>query len=776
MIKRLLAFTLVLALTPACPREDEPTIAKDIFAPLGEPMPWASDTQIETFERGREVATRDFTAATGLGPTFNVGSCTACHERPVTGGASPRYRNFLLVCAALDPETCIPTGFAQSPIQQQYDLAQPARVPTSTQTDTLATRNAIPFFGVGLLAQIPAEEILRREDPNDVNGDGISGRANFENTFVGRFGRKAQVASLEAFVRGPLFNHVGITTNPLTTDQRALLPFPPPPPPPEENLPGIHGTTGDLEWIALMQGGAPDEPTVDEDPAPDPELAPTDLFDLVSFTMLLAAPQPDELSDTSRRGKQLFKQIGCDACHVPALGSPRGLIPLYSDLLIHDMGPDLDDGITQGLAVGSEFRTQPLWGVAAAGPWLHDGRADTLAEAITLHGGEGEAASTSFSALGQADQDALIAFLESLGGKDDATPGLLPPDAVTPDVGEYGGPGRNLSATELERFERGRRIFDGDFTLTAGLGPRFNGDSCRACHFQGEVGGSGSADVDVMRHGIESGGIFTEPSIGGTIAHKLSATPGDRPPIDENANVFETRQTPQIFGLGPIDTITEADIIANEDPADGDGDGISGRAHILGDGRVGRLGWKADVPSVAEFARDAMTNEMGATLPPQAGLTFGSEIDNDTAADPEIPVEDLEDLVFFMVELAPPPRTHVSLDAELLGEQLFDVVGCTGCHFPSLGGVDGLYSDLLLHDVAPPNAVGIESGDATMREFRTPPLWGLNRSAPYMHDGRSFTVEDAVLRHSGEATTSREEFLNLSTDERAAVIAFLRSL
>ncbi|MEZ4271133.1 MAG: di-heme oxidoredictase family protein [Myxococcota bacterium] len=106
--------------------------------------------------------------------------------------------------------------------------------------------------------------------------------------------------------------------------------------------------------------------------------------------------------------------------------------------------------------------------------------------------------------------------------------------------------------------------------------------------------------------------------------------------------------------------IPRATILAAEDPGDTNADGISGRAHVLGDGRVGRLGWKASVPNLAEFARDGMSNELGMTLADQTGLTFGAGSDNDAAPDPEVSAAELADLVFYMANLAPPPRNRVN--------------------------------------------------------------------------------------------------------------------
>ena len=752
----------------------DPEIAEGIFADMGEPMPAATPAQVGTFQRGLAVSKRRFSPEQGLGPHFNVTFCGACHEKPVFGGAAGRYRDFLLIGQKLADGSYVPLG--KSGVQPLYVTDEQTRFPTPEGTNVTATRNPIPFFGVGLLAEIPEEEILSREDPDDADGDGISGRANFQQGFVGRFGMKAQSASVEQFIRGPLNNHLGITSNPLPNERRAELP-----------VASSSDDAGAMAFgvlrqpLSAPQAGAPDEPLFDDDGAPDPELSEDDLFDLVAFSMLLAAPRPDEPTAETEAGQALFEQANCTGCHAPALRGPRGLIPAYTDLLIHDMGPELADGVLMELASPSEFRTSPLWGVSATGPYLHDGRADTLDQAIQMHGGEATAARDAYVALSEEDRGRIIAFLLSLGGGSQATEGLVPPGAAIPAVGEYGGPAVELTPAQQEQFLRGRATFDRDVAITQGLGPAFNGDACRACHLDPVVGGSGPSDVNVIRHGIvdPDTNAFTVPDVG-TMAPRLNTIPNERPYIDPTATVFEPRQTPPLFGLGQIDRIPEATILALEDPDDLDADGISGRAHVLADDRLGRLGWKANVPSVAEFTRDAMSNEMGITLPDQAGLTFGFGTDDDDVSDPETSVEALEDLTFFMATLGPPPRTSVDPDREDEGEVIFGELGCASCHVPALQDQDGndvnLYSDLLLHDVAPSYLLGIEDGLAGMREFRTPPLWGLATTAPYMHDGRAYTVEDAILQHDSEAKKARDLYLALPPSLKASVIAFLESL
>ncbi|MFK7986419.1 MAG: di-heme oxidoredictase family protein [Sandaracinaceae bacterium] len=751
-----------------CPSPAE--VPDDVFGAQGDIVPYATAEQRETFARGRDVSTRQFTLEDGLGPHFNLSSCSGCHERPVFGGSGPRYRDFLLIQNRQPDGVQMPTGV--SGVQPQFDVTG-SRFPTPEDTAVSARRNAIPFFGVGLIAEIPGEVIEANADPMDADGDGVSGEVNYDQGFAGRLGRKSQTVSVEGFIRGPLFNHLGITSDPLSQELKARLPVPSASDTAGTRAPLVEGDVG---AVRMHQAAAPDSPITDEDGIPDPELSPDDLFDLVSFAMLLAAPEPDAPTAETEAGHALFDEVGCVDCHM-SLESPRGSIPLYSDLLVHDMGPALADGIVMGTADGQEFRTQPLWGLASTGPYLHDGRADTIEEAIQAHAGEGSEAKTSadaFNALPDVDQARVVAFLRSLGGESQATPGLLPPNAPMPAAGEYGAP---LATADADRFEAGRAIFDTDMLRAEGLGPLFNGDSCRACHFLPTIGGGGPIDVNVTRQVVVDGDEITVPGAG-TITHRFARDPV-RPDVDPMANRFELRQTPPLFGLGLIDRLSEEAIVANADPEDEDTDGISGRAHRLGDDRLGRLGWKADVPSLAEFSRDAMSVELGATLPDQPGLTFGRATDDDGIADPEVTVQHLEDLTFFMASLGPPPRTRNDMEEEDAGQALFETIGCTGCHM-NLALDDGtmvpLYSDLLLHDVAPEDYVGVPSGDAGPREFRTTPLWGLATSGPYMHDGRAGTIEDAVARHFGESSTSVEAFGALSADERASVLAFLRSL
>ena len=781
-------------------------IAEGIMAPMGEPVPYASAEQRSIFQRGKDVATHRFTRAEGLGPSFNVTACSACHERPAIGGTAGSYRNFSLAGVTLDgrffpadeelypDQNALRDGVVRLYHYPEDELYYGAhdfpRPELPDDLDVVAHRNPVPLFGLGLLAEIPEEEILSRADPDDESENGISGRANFEGGVLARFGRKAQTASIVGFIRGPLFNHMGITTDPLTQEELEALPVDSSGGPDDGDVDMTPCDERDESASLLApalsrraQAAPPAGPLCDDDDIPDPEMPNEDLFDLVSFSMLLAAPEFDELNEVGRRGQELFDEIGCDDCHTPRLEGPRGPIPAYSDLLLHDMGPDLADGIEMGEASGSEFRTQPLWGVAATGPYLHDGRAHTLEEAIDWHGGEGAASRDAFSALSAGDQDAVIEFLLSLGGRDQYTPGNLPPGAPIPEVGEYGGPYRELSADERELFTLGRELFDREFGFSEGVGlPEFNADSCRACHSIPVIGGSGPRGLNVIRHGIvDELGEFQAPSAG-TILHRATAIPDALVAPEAEANVFELRQTPHVFGLGLIEQIPEETILARADPENDEvPDGISGRASFTEDGRLGRFGWKAQVPSLAEFTRDATSAELGMTVPEQDDLTFGETEDDTDVPSPQMSLDQTGLLTDFMELLGPPPSQPTPFPAlAQRGEELFDDIGCAGCHVPEMETEDGtpvpLYSDLLLHETLPEDAAGIEDSTANMREFRTAPLWGLSQTAPYMHSGQADTIDEAIRLHAGDAEPAREAYLELDEDLREAVLVFLRTL
>ncbi len=354
---------------------------------LGDPNPGLSAQALAAFERGREVFVRRFVRTEGHGPDFNVNSCKACHEIPVVGGSAPLYRNFFLVGRVQPNGSFQPAMEGNQPVARTFSYVRTQR--ETIPLDTLvAQRSAPPIFGLGVFERLSDTEIAGNSDPTDLDGDGVSGRTNIDGPLVGRFGYKSQEGSLIDFVRGPFFNHMGITSN-----------FPVVPPP------------GQLSAVA--QVAPPAQPLTDSDGVPDPEISDEDLVDLVIFLRELAAPAPLPMDETARRGETLFMGTGCAKCHIPNLKSTGEPALAYTDLLIHDMGPELADGVVQLLSSGTEFRTQPLWGVRHHAPFLHDGRAATLDDAIRAHGGEAEGIRNAYAALPEADRDAIVAFLET---------------------------------------------------------------------------------------------------------------------------------------------------------------------------------------------------------------------------------------------------------------------------------------------------------------------------------------------------------------------------
>ncbi len=256
--------------------------------------------------------------------------------------------------------------------------------------------------GLGLLEAITVSDLESIADPSDADGDGISGRPNYvwnyqtNATEIGRFGWKANQPTLLQQTAAAALGDMGITTS--------LFP--------NENLTGQQITL----YSSLPNGGTP-------------EMTDNIFNDMVLYCQALAVPARRNWTNALVvRGKELFTQAKCASCHVPyfvtgthelsALRNQK--IRPYTDLLLHDMGPDLADGRPDYLATGSEWRTPPLWGIGLiqtvnkARFLMHDGRARTLEEAIIWHGGEGTFSKNAFINMNQIDRKALIAFLESL--------------------------------------------------------------------------------------------------------------------------------------------------------------------------------------------------------------------------------------------------------------------------------------------------------------------------------------------------------------------------
>lgn len=354
-----------------------------------------------SFARGDEQFERIFTVADGLGPTFNQPSCETCH--PGDGRGRPEFN---LTRFSIGGDLVPALGGPQLQ-DRAIPGTDPETLPPGAET---SVRMGPPVFGMGLIEAIPVETLQALEDTDDADGDGISGRINWVEAadfvppveigagpgpVVGRFGRKANVSSLLEQVVNAYQQDMGITSD--------YLPVEP-----------LHPQTGTVPI---------------GDAVADPEVPATEVNDVVMYVRLLSPPARGEITEEVRRGDTLFGQIGCASCHVPTLKTGPHPIPalnrvdahLYSDLLLHDMGPGLADNRPDWGADGREWRTAPLWGLRLApdalggtATYLHDGRATTLGQAIDAHGGEAADSRSAYSGLSEGDRAAVIAFLESL--------------------------------------------------------------------------------------------------------------------------------------------------------------------------------------------------------------------------------------------------------------------------------------------------------------------------------------------------------------------------
>lgn len=396
-------------------------------------------------------------ASDGLGPLFNERACQNCHlkdgrgrppegdrgttsmflrlarqasteeekaalaDRKVLNFPDPVYGSQLQDLAVpglrgegrmrvdyQEQKETLPDGTVVSLRKPSYSVDDLANGPLDPHT-TLSPRMTPPMIGLGLVEQIAPADILAHADPDDRDGDGISGKPNVVRDgqsgelTLGRFGWKAQTPSIRQQAADAFAGDIGISTPEVpkhwgdcTAAEKACLAMPN----------GVQERLGSAE-------------------------APPPVMDLVTFySQNLAVParrdldKPDVLA-----GKKLFYDMGCISCHTPKFVTRRGtpnkaqafqLIWPYADFLLHDMGPGLADGQAVGEATGSEWRTPPLWGIGLTQTvngnsfFLHDGRARTLTEAILWHGGEGQKARDRFAAADAADRDALVKFLESL--------------------------------------------------------------------------------------------------------------------------------------------------------------------------------------------------------------------------------------------------------------------------------------------------------------------------------------------------------------------------
>lgn len=391
------------------------------------PLPTLDEAQLDTHNLGRGPFAFAWTPPQ-LGPLFNHDACVACHLRNGRGLSKIGFDVFgsqaLVRVSVPTGEPARPGGQVPVPglglqlqdhatfglpevrvqltwieTEEQFGdgeriaLRAPELAITAPNGDPLpemerSYRQAPPLVGLGLLDAIPEEAIVALEDPDDADGDGISGRANRAwdeqsgTTMLGRFGHKASVPRLVEQVAGAFANDMGLSN----------LIFPEP-----------DGITRDVNDKQLLETA----------------------FHVASLAVPAAAPRDAR----ARRGRVLFDEYGCARCHTPVhvTGEASELPQLraqtirpFTDLLLHDMGPGLADARPDFGATGTEWRTAPLWGLGLVlvvdpeATLLHDGRARTVSEAILWHGGEAAAAREAYRTAERADRDALLAFLATL--------------------------------------------------------------------------------------------------------------------------------------------------------------------------------------------------------------------------------------------------------------------------------------------------------------------------------------------------------------------------
>ncbi|MFB4393915.1 MULTISPECIES: di-heme oxidoredictase family protein [unclassified Pseudomonas] len=430
------------------------------------------------------------------------------------------------------------------------------------------------------------------------------------------------------------------------------------------------------------------------------------------------------------------------------------------------------------------------------------------------------------------------------------------------DRNAFAMPSANLTPERRLDFSVGNSFFRSPWviapsTTTArdGLGPLFNTNACQNCHVRDGRGHPPEPDASnavsmlvrlslpdqpAYAKEIERLGVVPEPTYGTQLQDM--AIPGVKPegkvrvtydthsvafadghqvelrrptlqitqlgygPMHPDTR-FSARIAPPMIGLGLLEAIPEAAILANEDPHDRDGDGIRGRANRVWDDAegktvVGRFGWKAGQPNVNQQNVHAFAGDMGltSTLKPEDDCTQVQTecltAPNGDGADGEKEVSDniLRLVTFYTRNLGVPARRNVDSLQVLAGKTLFFQAGCQGCHTPQFttganpeepelaGQVIRPYSDLLLHDMGPGLADNRSEFAAGGQDWRTPPLWGIGLTetvsghTQFLHDGRARNLLEAVLWHGGEAEAARRQVLTFNAEQRAALLAFLNSL
>ena len=364
----------------------------------------------------------------------------------------------------------------------------------------------------------------------------------------------------------------------------------------------------------------------------------------------------------------------------------------------------------------------------------------------------------------------------------------------------FGDPLSGLTTAQLAQFDEGKDEFSEEDTPADGLGPVFNGVSCAECHSSPAVGGD--SEITEIRFGTTTqhhfdpltqlGGSLIQSQGIGQISSSCNISGETVPP---EATIVTKRKTTPLFGLGLVDNVPDYVFIGIAALQKRLTPQIAGRTNTVTDlatnrPAVGKFGWKGQNPTLKQFAADAYLNEMGITSPvfpnencPQGNCAVLTTCD--LIPEPEDDGSAVQAFADFMTFLAPPRRGPITRQV-LAGERVFLKTGCAGCHLPVLqtGGspiavFDRVrffpFSDFLLHDMGSLGD-GIEQGQASGREMRTAPLWGLRARTTFLHDGSATTIYDAILAHDGQGAQSKQRLNALTPREVNDLLAFLNSL
>jgi len=384
---------------------------------------------------------------------------------------------------------------------------------------------------------------------------------------------------------------------------------------------------------------------------------------------------------------------------------------------------------------------------------------------------------------------------------------------------DFGDPLSGLSAEEVQSFADGKAAFEAIEDAAEGLGPVFNGTSCAGCHNVGATGG-GSETLETRFAAAHNGSFDALDRLGGSLIQTDGiGAAGDCDYVGEvvpaEATIVAQRRATPLFGLGLVDAVPDTTFVALAATEARRQPSTAGRPNMVtdvstGQIAVGKFGWKSQVPNLLHFSAEAYLNEMGITTPlfPDEVCPQGdcSVLTCDPVPGVDDDLEDVELFADFMSFLAPPPplratRSFQRSDSARRGQarndgsaprsradgyRLFTQIGCADCHVRSLASgpspVAALrfrtfqpYSDFLLHDMGSLGD-GIEQGEASGREMRTAPLWGLRLFTTFLHDGSAATIADAILAHDGQGRAARERFAHGSAEDKATLLAFLGTL